>query len=111
MFGFGRNKAIKELGPQELAEMLNRNEAMVIDVREPGEFAAGRIKGAVNMPLSRFGADALPDSNGRTIVLTCAAGRRSAMALGQCAKAGVGVDTHLAGGMGAWARAGLPVER
>lgn len=111
MFGFGKNKAIKELAPQELAGMLDRGEAIVVDVREPGEFAGGRIKGSVNMPLSRFGADALPDGKGKQIVLTCAAGRRSAMALAQCARAGVAVDTHLAGGMGAWMRAGLPVER
>lgn len=111
MFGFGRNKAIKELTPQELATMLDRGEALVIDVREPGEFSAGRIRGAINMPLSRFGVEAIPDARGKQIVLTCAAGRRSAMALTQCARAGVGIDTHLGGGMGAWMRAGLPVER
>lgn len=111
MFGFGRNKAIKELTPRELAEMLDRDEVLVVDVREPGEFAAGRIKGSINMPLSRFGAEALPDGKGKQVILTCAAGRRSAMALAQCARAGVEVDTHLGGGLGAWMRAGLPVQR
>lgn len=111
MFGFGKSKAIKELTPQELAGMLDRGEALVVDVREPGEFAAGRIKGSINMPLSRFGADALPDAGSKQLILTCAAGRRSAMALAQCARAGVEVDTHLGGGMGAWMRAGLPVQR
>ncbi|MDE2563305.1 MAG: rhodanese-like domain-containing protein [Sphingomonadales bacterium] len=111
MFGFGKSKAIRELTPQELAGMLDRGEAIVVDVREPGEFAAARIRGSVNMPLSRFGAQALPDGRGRQVILTCAAGRRSALALAQCARAGVEVDTHLGGGMGAWMRAGLPVER
>ena len=111
MFGFGKSKAIRELTPQELAGMLDRGEAIVVDVREPGELAAARIRGSVNMPLSRFGAQALPDGRGRQVILTCAAGRRSALALAQCARAGVEVDTHLGGGMGAWMRAGLPVER
>jgi rhodanese-related sulfurtransferase len=74
------------------------------------EFAAGHIPGAINLPLSAFRASQLPDPDGKLLVLSCAAGRRSAMALEKCAAANAGVDTHLAGGFGAWTAAGLTVE-
>jgi rhodanese-related sulfurtransferase len=45
------------------------------------------------------------------VVLSCAAGKRSRMAADICAKAGVKVAGHLAGGLGAWMQAGLPVIR
>lgn len=109
MFGFGKRAAIREITPGELHEMVANREAVVVDVREAGEFAGGHIPGAINMPLSTFDASRLPDAGEKTIVLNCAAGRRSAMALRKCDE--VPVDTHLRGGMGAWARAGLPVER
>ena len=109
MFGFGKREPIREVTPGQLHEMIASREAVVVDVREPGEFAGGHIPGAINLPLSRFDAGQLPDCPNGTIVLNCAAGRRSAMALRKCKD--VPVDTHLRGGMGAWTRAGLPVER
>ena len=91
--------------------MLSKDEALVIDVREPKEFAEGHIPGALNMPLSSFDPSALPHPEGKKLVLNCAGGKRSAMALDQCGIAEKAVDTHLSGGFGAWQSAGLPVER
>ena len=82
----------------------------IIDVRTPDEFSAGHIPGAINRPLSTFRASELPASAGKVLVLNCAAGRRSAMALDKCEAARVEVDTHLAGGFGAWLAAGLQAE-
>ena len=48
---------------------------------------------------------------GKTLVLNCLGGKRSAMALDKCGIAQAAVDTHLAGGFGAWQSAGLPIER
>lgn len=109
MFGFGKRHPIHEINPGELHDMIADRSVLVVDVREPGEFAGGHIPGAINLPLSRFDPAQLPDAGDKTIVLNCAAGRRSAMALRKCSD--VPVDTHLRGGMGAWNRAGLPVER
>ena len=109
MFGFGESRAIKEVHAGQLHDMVADGTALVIDVREPGEFASGHVPGAINLPLSSFDPAQLPDAGGKTIVLNCAGGVRSAKALQKCSD--VPVDTHLAGGMGAWARAGLPVER
>jgi rhodanese-related sulfurtransferase len=109
MFGFGQSQH-NELTPAQLAELLRDGRALVIDVREPNEFAAGHIPGAQNMPLSTFSTAQLPHGHGKVIVLNCAAGRRSAMALDKCEAARAEVDTHLAGGFGAWRAAGLPIE-
>jgi len=111
MFGFGKAKAHREIDAQTLKAMLADGSALLVDVREPDEFAAEHIKGAVNAPLSTFAPRNVPDAAGRTIVLQCAGGKRSGLALDRCASAQSSIDTHLAGGIGAWKAAGLPVER
>ncbi|MFN3423071.1 MAG: rhodanese-like domain-containing protein [Novosphingobium meiothermophilum] len=112
VFGFGKSgPAHKEVTAQELHAMIQAGEALVVDVRESNEFADGHIPGAINMPLSTFQASKLPDPKGRKLILNCLGGKRSAMALDKCSTAQAAVDTHLAGGFGAWQSAGLPVER
>lgn len=111
VFGFGKSAQHNEIDAAALYRMVEAGEAMVVDVREADEFAAGHIPGAINRPLSSFQASALPDPQGKAIILNCLGGKRSAMALGKCATAQAAVDTHLAGGFGAWVKAGLPVER
>ncbi len=111
MFGFGKRSAHREVTAQELAAMVQDGAALVVDVREVDEFASGHSPGAINMPLSTFQASRLPDPGDKVLVLNCLGGKRSAMALDKCAMAQASVDTHLAGGFGAWASAGLPVER
>ena len=110
-FGFGKGRAVRTVDAATLKTMLDHGAALVVDVREPGEFADGHIAGAVNLPLSSFDPAALPDAGDKTLVLNCAGGKRSAMALERCAVAQAAVDTHLAGGIGAWKAAGLPVVR
>ena len=101
----------KEVTATQLSAMVDAGEVLVVDVREADEFADGHIPGAVNLPLSRFSAEQLPDPAGRTLILNCLGGGRSGKALDQCKAAQAAVDTHLAGGFGAWAKAGLPVEK
>lgn len=100
----------RDLTPAEVKAMLQRDEIVLIDVREPGEYAGERIHGALNFPLSTFDPHALP-SGGETVVLQCGTGKRSGMALERCRAAGVTVDAHLAGGISAWIDAGLPTVR
>jgi len=110
VFG-SRRPPHREVEPQELDAMLRAGEALVVDVREPDEFAEGHIPGAVNLPLSRFSPDQLPEYEGRKLVLNCQGGKRSGQALELCGIAQSAVDTHLAGGFNAWSAARLPVER
>lgn len=114
VFGFGKGKNSpqhREMSAPELYGLVQSGEALVVDVREADEFAAGHIPGAVNMPLSSFQPSRLPESGSKTLVLNCLGGKRSGMALDKCHSAQAAVNTHLAGGFGAWTAAGLPVER
>lgn len=105
---FGTPK-IENLTPAQVREMMMHGEIHLIDVREPDEFANQRIEGAVNHPLSALNPAALPQD--RRLVLQCGSGKRSEMAAQRCQSAGVNVDCHLAGGIGAWSAAGLPTVR
>ena len=109
MFGSTKPRGHREISPRELHAMLEGGNALLIDVRETGEFASGHIPGAVNMPLSRFSPRDIPHAQGKTVVLQCAGGKRSGQALDRCAQAQSAIDTHLAGGIGAWKDAGFPV--
>lgn len=102
---------IHHLTPAEIRKALESHEILLIDVREPAEFAAERIEGAVNAPLSSLDPGRLPDAAGRTPVFSCGTGKRSAMAVEQCRAAGEPVERHLAGGIMAWKAAGLPTVR
>jgi rhodanese-related sulfurtransferase len=98
----------KNLTPQQVSAMLKTGQALLIDVREPAEFAADRIHGALNFPLSTFDPKALPRSMDRTIVFQCGSGKRSATAVERCQAQDLRFDSHLAGGIAAWRAAGLP---
>ena len=102
---------LHELGPQQVHELLQARQAVLIDVREPGEFEAERIPGALLFPLSGFDPHSLPLENGRRIILQCGPGRRSAIAARRVLGTGCADATRLAGGISAWKRAGLAVTR
>ncbi|HWA80427.1 MAG TPA: rhodanese-like domain-containing protein, partial [Acetobacteraceae bacterium] len=83
--------ASQDLGPQAVHDRLIRHEITLVDVREPAEYAAERIPGALLFPLSSFDPAALPVAGGRPVVLHCGSGKRSATALAACAAAGIPV--------------------
>lgn len=95
----------------QVSEGLEREEIVLVDVREPHEFALGHIPGSVSMPLSRFDPSMLPDEPGRRIVLSCAAGVRSLQAMGLARAAGLDIDTHYAGGFKDWFMSGGEIAR
>jgi rhodanese-related sulfurtransferase len=100
----------KSIDRDTLAEGLAKGSILLVDVREAHEYAAGHIPGAVSMPLSMFDVRALPADEGRQVVLSCAAGMRSAQGLMLANEQGLSLDTHFAGGFSDWARSGMPVE-
>lgn len=95
--------------PQQIHDALTRGEIVLIDVREPNEYAVERIHGAMLYPLSTFDPAALPDEIGKQVVLQCGSGKRSEMAYNKAVAAGVKVRSHMGGGILAWKAAGLPV--
>jgi rhodanese-related sulfurtransferase len=81
--------------------------AVVIDVREPGEYASGHVPGARLMPLGRL-PQHLPDlPRGERIYVICASGNRSLAAADFLAHAELEA-VSVAGGTAAWRRAGRP---
>lgn len=102
---------LRDLSPNEVHERLLHRAIVLIDVREPQEYAAERIQSALLFPFSTFDPSALPFSDGRPVVLHCGSGKRSAAALAACAAAGVPVRQHMQGGITAWKAAGLPAVR
>lgn len=102
---------VADLSPEDVADALARDEILLVDVREPHELAMARIPEALNIPLSRFDPAAIPDPQGRRVVFMCAAGVRSIQASEICQMSGRPYAAHLAGGLKAWAMAGLPFDR
>jgi rhodanese-related sulfurtransferase len=100
---------LEELSPQEIHDLLAANSILLVDVREPEEFATERIAGALLSPLSTFNASRLPLDSAPRIVFQCGSGKRSAMAAGRYLAAGAKRAAHLDGGIGAWKAAGLSV--
>jgi rhodanese-related sulfurtransferase len=98
----------QDLSPAELNSLLAAHAVTLIDVREPAEYAAERIEGAVLHPLSGFDPRALPEGR---LVFQCGVGKRSLAALQRYQAAGLPPAQHLQGGLAAWKQAGLPVRR
>ncbi|WP_341703761.1 rhodanese-like domain-containing protein [Ferrovibrio sp.] len=94
------------ISAQTLRGWLEAESAILIDVREPEEFADEYIPGAILVPLSGLDATALPEAPGKRRVLQCLSGKRSATALQRLAQQGITDLLHLEGGLLAWKIAG-----
>jgi rhodanese-related sulfurtransferase len=108
-----RFSAAKEVGVADAVQMINRKDAVILDVREPAEFKSGHIPNARNIPAGQVGErlKELEKFKSRPILLACASGTRSGSASSTLQKAGFAQVWSLAGGMGAWQQAGMPVAK
>jgi rhodanese-related sulfurtransferase len=97
------------LSPADVAARINGGHALLIDIREPDEFARRHVPGAVSLPLSRFDLKPLPVLPGTAVVFTCKTGMRTGGNAARLAAPVAGEAFVLAGGVDAWAAAGLPV--
>ena len=98
-----------DLDIDDVKEGLASGAIVLVDVREPHEFAAGHIPGSVSHPLSAFDPEELRALKGR-IVFSCAAGVRSARAVALAQEAGLDAREHYRGGFKEWEIMGEPVE-
>lgn len=105
--GFVQQELV-ELEPVVVEALVRNGEAVLVDVREEDEFAEERIDGAVLLPMSEFAATALPAEPGKTTILMCLGGVRSAAVGRKLLRDGHGLAIHLKGGLNAWKDAGLP---
>lgn len=102
-----------EVSPAEAVLLINRENALVLDVREEAEFAAGHIPEAKNIPLSKLAerAGELRKYQQKPLLVTCQGGMRSANACGQLKQAGFTRLYNLKGGLAAWNEAKLPMAK
>lgn len=106
-------KGGQQLDSAEAVMKINREDAVVIDVREDAEVAKGRIPNAKHIPLGQLSSRLaeLEKHKGKPIIVACRSGHRSAGACGILTKNGFENVYNLSGGMIAWEQANLPVEK
>jgi len=100
------------VNPAQATHLINREDAVIIDTREPAQFAAGHVLGAKNVPLARLDAPT-PELLKRKErpVIVYGDGDHAAKAAAALKKAGFTRVSNLSGGLKAWQDAGLPVEK
>lgn len=101
------------LSPTQATLLINREDALVIDVREPAEYNAGHLAESRNIPLGvlvdRIGEiEKFKDS---PLILLCQSGVRSSGACTKLAKLGFSKVHNLDGGIESWVQAGLPIKK
>lgn len=101
------------LDPTGAVQLINREKAVVIDVCEPSEFAAGHVGGAKNLPLAELEAKLAGTVKNKSLplILVCQSGMRSGRAVAVAKKLGYERAQSLGGGLAAWKAANLPVEK
>ncbi len=106
-------RGFRTLRPAALTALINRDNALVVDLRAPGEFEKGHIPGSKNVLMSQFdpenkklaGAKALP------VVMVCKDGQASSGAAKRLKKAGFEQVYVLDGGIAGWQQADLPLVK
>jgi rhodanese-related sulfurtransferase len=108
-----RGAAGRTVNTLEATQMMNRSDALVIDLRATDEFAQGHVLGARNIPiadLERRAAD-LEKHKAKPVIVYSTDANRASTAVAALRKAGFASVHNLAGGYAAWQQAGLPVEK
>lgn len=105
--------AAKGLSPIQATQLINQEDAQIIDVRSPDEFANGHLPNARNIPLDKLTEriGEIEKFKDQAILVCCAAGMRSAKGCGELSKLGFSKVQSLAGGVDAWQEAGYPVKK
>ena len=101
------------LTPAAALQLINREKAVVVDVCETEEFAAGHIVGARNIPLNQLEEKlaGIAKNKALPLILVCQSGARSGRAVLMARKLGYEQAQSLGGGLAAWKAASLPVEK
>ncbi len=101
-----------KLSASEAVQLINRERAVLIDVSEPADYAAGHVAGAKSVPLGQIETStALPKNKALPVVVVCATGSRAAKGVAALKKLGFENARALGGGLEAWRAANLPVEK
>ncbi len=111
---FGNHfKGIKEVNSSGALQLINHKNAVVLDVREPGEYDSGHVLNSKLIPLGKLKEriGELEKYKDHSIVVLCKSGNRSGTACFILGKHGFSQAYNLAGGIMAWKKANLPLEK
>jgi rhodanese-related sulfurtransferase len=97
----------------QATQLMNREDAVVVDLRPAADFAKGHILGARSIPLAELDKRAgdLDKHKAKPVIVHCADGNRAGAGVTLLRKNGFGNVVNLTGGYAAWQQAGLPVEK
>lgn len=107
------SRKYKSINPAELTRLVNRDNALLVDVSGQSEFEAGHIAGSKHVAMAQFDPDNKDLAKVRElpVVIVCKTGQVSAQACDRLTKAGFGKVHWLDGGLSAWANADLPLMK
>jgi rhodanese-related sulfurtransferase len=98
---------VQFVDPVQVKGWYGAGEVVLVDVREASEFAAERIAGAINLPLSSFDPSRVPEAEGKHLVIHCRSGSRCGMAAARLVAAGhQGMIYRMQGGLMGWKMVG-----
>ena len=107
-----KKPVIQSIDAKTAKKWLDKNEAIIIDVREPEEYATSHISGATLLPLATIDKDKLPETDKKKIIIHCQLGKRGGMACEKLLLSDPNLEIYnLEGGIIAWQKAGFKVER
>jgi rhodanese-related sulfurtransferase len=103
----------REIGTLDETRLINAEDPLVLDVREPGEYAGGRLPNALHIPLSQLKdrAAEITRHAARPVIVYCDRGMRSGAAAAALQRLGFTRVQSLRGGVRAWKEAGLPLAK
>ena len=103
----------REIGPVEAVQLINRRDAVVLDVRDAGEYDAGHINNASHIPEKEIESrmKELEKVKAKPIIVSCARGNRSMSVANRLRAAGFAEVFSLRGGLAAWQQANMPLEK
>ncbi|MDB5807989.1 MAG: rhodanese-like protein [Betaproteobacteria bacterium] len=104
---------VAQVGAVEAVQLMNRRDAVVLDVRDSSEFAAGHIPNARNIPFNELEnrLRELEKMKSRPIIVSAPAGPRAAKVCAALQKIGFTDVVALRGGLNAWVEASLPIQK
>jgi rhodanese-related sulfurtransferase len=103
----------QEVGPIEAVQLINRRDAVVLDVRDAAEYKSGHITNARNVPEAELDTRSkeLDKVKAKPIIVSCGRGNRSAAIAAKLRKLGFAEVVSLRGGLAAWQQANMPLEK
>jgi rhodanese-related sulfurtransferase len=97
----------------QATQLINQGKSLIVDVRDPEEFATGHIRESKNIPLNELPQRIaeLDKFKSKNVIVLCQSGVRSSKAVMQFKKAGFNEVVSLSGGLAAWLAQGLPITK